>query len=453
MIFETYLKLRETIKRTDILYLKSLFMSDYKQESLNETINTANVKKAIEIIKEYRGNSLLIVYGENEHILEYFKLYKNATINKKDDYYEYIYDDMERVDLSLFVTKNNKLLYIQGDFEPIIYLDYHNKIELKKSFSNNYFEIENYLIIDKIKDINYSEYILSLLLSLFNENEIDKVLSNYGKTLINDIILFFRDNFETYEIITMTLKKIMRESTFNELVNYNLKTINHIFNHNIYPNIIKSNLAPKEYDNDFKFVLKSITTKPFENLKDNQIEIKETFKRFNKLFSKNHHLIILNNTLENQKIVTLLKEKYLSYKEYSDYLIFEVDSTFNYDELNKNINDYEIYTIVGLENITIMINDYLVDKNHRFDLSRLYYLANYFGFKLDEFIMCYFIYGLDKKYNELLIENINTPLMRQIFYKLKTERMDDYFKKRLLEMLEDETIDFSKRYLGDLQWF
>lgn len=365
-IFEDYLKIKEV--KIDELKIISKDLEKYLQINLKEDFNIIKQyydKFYIEYTNQknnYNGKSDIFKTEINEFENKIMENESNFSINKKilekiknQTNTNVLYRDIEQ---NMIKLKEIEELYNENDFDNLVSI-INNEIQKYKDIEKSIDEIKI-----KIKDLNNIEEIKEKELKYLKKNKLDseeeiKILSNKEETLFDKTKT---ENLKAY-LVSINKTNILEKNFSNEEIKEIENSINYLFS----------------FDN-----LK-IDNKYFLNLNEPKRtieQIEEDIEYTNKLIYK---IIIEIEEIKNNKI---LLEKDLTELNVDPRTI-ETKKTI----LRQNFNHLNSYNTIKMEQEKVA-NELIKEFN-----------ININSFSNDYLILDVLNY-LDKKYDELLLTNI-----------------------------------------------
>lgn len=429
-----------------LLFLTTNISKTLKDYGLEKDVDLNKVLEASKFIKENkRIRRLTIIYGDREGFDDYIKNVKTSQHHKAvkeykyKDYSIYTMEYIKNNRSEYFVNKNNKIINI--DYVSITYYDYHSKYSIR---ANNHILNPklNYLLI-KLFDLNYKEYLISSLVYDLDIEDIKKITNNINTKLINELLLKLYEDKKLYRVIKSAINKIVKNKSYLNIVNYSLSMINNIYNLDIYSKKDLIVHRKNETLDEFYAIMSSVSYKSKTNFKITEINLLNSYEKVKELFNNKNYLVYLNKTNNNLRLIKTLNNKYISYKEKEEVIIFEFDKSYNKNNLLKYLNDYETYTIINNSHLITYMYNIEILKDDKFNLSRLFLLSDYYNIKFDEYLLNHFINQFDEKVHQALIENKDSNLMRSIYYQMKTNEFGFKVQGKMKVLLNENKVDFN----------
>lgn len=426
------------------LYLTTTLIKTFKTYDLKENFDYDKVLKAIKCINEYNDKELIIIYGDRNDYNKSIENDKKIKLIHYEDYSIYSYHNNVTNKPYKYINKNNKMITINSLY--INYFDYHHQTEFYPG-STLLNHPANFMLINQF-DLNNKEYLLAALLYDLNKDDINKIINNINSKLINQLLNLIHNKSWLYNELKTALKELVHNYSFDNLINYDLKTINNILNLDIN---FKSKDFKKEERNIEKLysIINSLSIKPFSNKKNNKINVLNSYEKMKRMYENKNYLIYLDKNENNLSLLKTLKDKYLSYKILDDVIIYEFDKSFTKKDLLNYINDYEIYTILDNDILETLVYDLLITSVREWELSRIFLLSKYYNIKLNEYLLNKLILKYDEKYHKLLIDNKDTNLISSLLFIIKIGKMNNKTINKIKTLLDTQKIDFNKYILEE----
>lgn len=427
-----------------VKFLKSVSDKSDNEHVIEKTIRYDVVLKTIKLMKSNINNNILIVYGDNLQFENYFKTNNICYIRESLKNYVIYYFEDSNIYIESLILKTNKVILI--DSSPSLkYLDYHNIETLNVHNNNHLNNVFDFLIIKNIEDINYREYLLSYLLYKLDIKYIEKFILNHNSKIISYLINSIKNNYRNVYWTESFLVKLINTNLSTNLLNYDFNVIKHIYSLDYRE--IKKRYKGTRYNNTFNFVIESISFEQIKRVNDFDIFDQTKIIESLNLVTNNNNLYIFNNNEHNNKLINDFKPYYKRFKKDENYIVFEIKNSISLDDLNKYILDYEIYTIINFNEAKTMVGDLKISDSLGSNLSKMYYLSKYYKTDLKDLLIANFIKEFNEEEQQLLIKNINSKFIYQMFYILKHGKLRINIMPEIKNKLKTNNFNFNELFI------
>lgn len=420
-------------------------------DQLNDNINKKYIDKLIlkldKRLNQFKELDILLFLKINKNIIYISKYLKNNILLIKE------IDIYEKNIIISDTTKNNinqnKILIID------LYkkYKYHNiKLlnELEEELLNNINLKENY---NNIFDI-VSEYLLKHIDTINFYNKLIKYI--YKLDLIDLTKIFNKINYINNKIKIDILQKNLKHNNIKYNINKNLFNNNQLYNSNYYQiknikllNNYNTFTYIKTYKNLSDVFQKVLNINKYSNILNTDYKkISEIINLYYKIDKENIIIVLINsnidNILYNLSLLLDQNKKIESNSGINDLYINKTQTILTKSELTNNLIDSRQIYLSNINNITIIHNKLLYNKNKLDNntLSELYNTNvllinniqnNYITFSnnIHDFIKLRDIEFLLLNESNYNIENYNSIINHEIINKINTFNIYDKYNENI----------------------
>lgn len=420
-------------------------------DQLNDNINKKYIDKLIlkldKRLNQFKELDILLFLKINKNIIHISKYLKNNILLIKE------IDIYEKNIIISDTTKNNinqnKILIID------LYkkYKYHNiKLlnELEEELLNNINLKENY---NNIFDI-VSEYLLKHIDTINFYNKLIKYI--YKLDLIDLTKILNKINYINNKIKIDILQKNLKHNNIKYNINKNLFNNNKLYNSNYYQiknikllNNYNTFTYIKTYKNLSDVFQKVLNINKYSNILDTDYKkISEIINLYYKIDKENIIIVLINsnidNILYNLSLLLDQNKKIESNSGINDLYINKTQTILTKSELTNNLIDSRQIYLSNINNITIIHNKLLYNKNKLDNntLSELYNTNvllinniqnNYITFSnnIHDFIKLRDIEFLLLNESNYNIENYNSIINHEIINKINTFNIYDKYNENI----------------------